>query len=158
MYSNIDILVRPHPLMFDHFVNSGIMTKNDVENFNQSCKERNNIRIDGEKEYHATFWNSSVLVCDYSSMIIEYFCCAKPIIYLTYKEDIEYTDQMKLMLECSYIVNTEDELIKTIEQLANGNDPLAVKRNEICNKFFLNDVNLHASANMKQLLIDKCYS
>lgn len=155
-HPKLDILVRPHPLMFDHFVKTGLLQKADVDAYQVACDSRPNIRLDTEKEYLATFWNSNVLICDYSSMIIEYFVTQKPIIYLTYDEKIEYTDQMNAMLSASYIVHTEDELRAVIEDLLDGKDPLAGKRTDICNQVLLSGHNSAASENMKQILLD-CY-
>ncbi len=52
---NMDILLRPHPLMFKNFIGKGIMSEIEVDEFNESCLSRENIRVDLEKEYHATF-------------------------------------------------------------------------------------------------------
>ncbi len=87
-------------------------------------------------------------------MIIEYFVTGKPIIYLTFDPKIEYTDQMKVMLECSYIVNDEIGLRKVVDNLSQGIDPLAEKRHKVCIKEFLGQNNINASENMKQVLID----
>lgn len=154
-HPEIDILVRPHPLMFDHFISIGVMTPEEVDAYHEACEERNNIRLDAEKEYHATFWNSSVLICDYSSVIIEYFVTGKPIIYLTYNKDIVYTDQMNEMLSCSYIVHSGKELREVLENLALGIDPLAPKRREICERMISETGSANASENMKQFLISK---
>jgi len=149
---DIDILVRPHPLMFNHFVEIGVMTEQEVEQYKNNCRSRNNIRVDNEKEYLGTFWNSSVLICDFSSMIIEYFITGKPIIYLTYDSNMDYTSQMKEVLSRCYIVNSENEMLQRISELKNGIDPLARKRLEICQKEFSDSIN--ASENMKQVLLE----
>jgi len=153
-HPDIDILVRPHPLMFDHFVETGLMTKEEVSEYRHNCEVRKNIKLDTEKEYQAAFWNSSVLICDYTSMMIEYFVTGKPVIYLSYDENIKYTEQMDAMLQGSYIVKTESELKETIYRLLNGNDPLAEKRRQICDDVLIGSGNLSASENMKQILID----
>ncbi len=149
---DMDILIRPHPLMFDHFIEQGIMSREEVNTYKTSCEERNNIRVDKEKEYLATFWHSSALICDFSSTIVEYFITGKPIIYLTYNERIDYTDQMKAILDCCYCVNNEEELCKVINDLKNGYDPLADRRKEICKAEFSDSYN--ASERMKHFLID----
>lgn len=152
-YPNMDILVRPHPLMFDHFVETGLLQKADVDAYRKACDRRTNIRLDTEKEYLASFWNSSLLICDYSSMIIEYFVTQKPIIYLTYDSKIQYTDQMNAMLSGCYIVHSDADLRTVITDLLNGKDPLAPKRAEICNHVLLSGDNITASENMKQVLL-----
>jgi len=150
--SDIDILIRPHPLMFDNFIKLGIMNEKDVNEYKTGCEERSNIRVDKEKEYQSTFWNSSLLVCDFSSMIIEYFVTGKPIIFVSYSEKIEYNDIMHLMLDGCYIVNNEDELKQTINDLKNGIDPLAEVRWQVINNELLGSLN--ASEKMKQVLIE----
>ena len=150
--TDIDILIRPHPLMFDHFIETGVMSKEEVDLYKRSCSNRSNIRVDNEKEYLATFWNSSVLICDFSSMIIEYFITEKPVIYLTYDSSIDYTSQMNEVLSRCYIVNNESELNVKIDEIKNGIDPLAQKRHEICEKEFA--YSMCTSENMKQIFID----
>lgn len=150
----VDILVRPHPLMFDNFINTGLMTIDEVNAYKKSCDERPNIRVDTEKEYLATFWNSSVLICDFSSMIIEYYVTRKPIIYLTYDDKIEYNNLMSAMLKGCYLVNNDSDLKKTIDMLLAGEDPLAPVRSEVCDTVLLQGDNDKASENMKQILLN----
>ena len=150
----MDFLVRPHPLMFQNYIDTGLMTAEEAAAYENACSARPNIRLDKEKEYLATFWKSSVLICDFSSMIIEYYITGKPIVYLTYDENIEYTDQMSAMLRGCYIVNDEDELRRTIEMLQAGDDPLAPVRDEVCKTQLLQGANLKASENMKKVLLD----
>ncbi|MBR3238035.1 MAG: CDP-glycerol glycerophosphotransferase family protein [Oscillospiraceae bacterium] len=153
-HPEIAFFVRPHPLMFDNFVKNGLMTVEEVEAYKGQCKSRTNIRIDDNKEYYPTFWNSSVMICDFSSILVEYFVTEKPIIYLTYDEKIEYNELMLAMLSGCYIVNSEQELVKALEDLAAGKDPLAARRAEVCRKYLLCGSNFSASENMKQFLID----
>lgn len=37
---DMDILIRPHPLMFDHFISSGTMTAAEVDEYKTLCKEK----------------------------------------------------------------------------------------------------------------------
>ena len=154
-YPDMDILVRPHPLMFSNFVKLGIMTSEEVDAYKEACLAKPNMRVDVEKEYHSTFWKSSVLVTDYSSMIIEYFSTGKPIIFLAFSEKIEYTDTMLEMLKGCYIVSNEAELKQTICQLKNGYDPLEQIRLDICKRIILTEKNIHTSENIKKVLLER---
>ncbi len=151
----VDILVRPHPLMFSNFINTGLMSAEEVEDYKKECDDRPNICLDPEKEYLATFWQSSVLVCDFSSMIIEYYVTKKPIVYLTYDEGIEYNELMSAMLKGCYIVNNEDELKQTLMMLLSGRDPLVSIRSAVCEKVLLQGDNVKASENMKRVLLEE---
>ena len=79
----------------------------------------------------------------------------KPIIYLTYDANIEYTEIMRAMLIGCYIVNSEQELISTLENLGKGEDPLAEKRKEILSQYLMGEGNTTPSENMKRFLLDK---
>lgn len=154
-HPEIAVLVRPHPLMFDHFIQIGLMSKEEVTEYREECNARQNIRIDESKEYHSTFWNSSVLICDFSSIILEYFVTEKPIIYLAYDEKLEYTEMMRAILSGCYIVNNEHELENTVQDLMNGIDPLAERRADVCKQYLIGDGNALAGERMKQFLIDR---
>ena len=154
LHPEMDILVRPHPLMFQNFIETGLMTSDEVTAYGDSCSARANIRLDAEKEYLASFWQSSVLISDFSSMIIEYYVTGKPIIYLTYDENTDYTDQMSAMLQGCYLVHNEQDLKKTVEMLLAGEDPLGPIRAEVCETELLQGANLKASENMKQVLLE----
>lgn len=149
----VAVLVRPHPLMFENFISSGILSKKEVEAYYNDCEKRENIRLDKEKEYLSSFWNTSVLVSDYSSMIIEYFATGKPLVYLTYNDSIDYTDQMQEMLDASYLVSDESQLRIVLDNLKLGIDPLKEKRSEVLKKVIQKDYNACASENIKNILI-----
>ena len=147
------VLVRPHPLMFENFISSGILSKDMVDIYYSDCESRKNIRVDKEKEYLSSFWNTSVLVSDYSSMIIEFFATGKPIVYLTYNDSIDYTEQMQEMLSASYLVSDESQLKNVLDNLKLGIDPLKEKRSEVFKRVIQNDCNACASENIKNILI-----
>lgn len=153
-HPEIAFLVRPHPLMFDNFVNNKLMTAEEVFVYRDACAARPNFRVDETKEYHATFWQSSVLICDFSSIIVEYYVTKKPIVYLTYDEKIEFTEMMRAMLSGCYLVHNEEELASTLEDLAAGNDPLEERRAEVCRQYLLEEDNGMASENMKRFLLN----
>ena len=152
-FPNVDILLRPHPLMFDNFISTGAMTEIEVAEYKRECELRRNLSLDSEKEYHATFWNSNLLICDYTSMLIEYYVTGKPIIYLTYDENIVYTDLMNAMLSGCYIVHDESELREIIGNLVCGIDPLAEKRKAVIENDLARGDNYNASENMKRILL-----
>jgi hypothetical protein len=154
-HPDVAVLIRPHPLMFDHFVTTHLMTAEEVAAYKAECSLRQNIQLDESKEYHTTFWHSSVLICDFSSIIVEYFVTEKPIIYLTYDETIEYTEMMRAMLSGCYLVNNEQELIQVMEGLLAGKDPLAERRAEVCREYLFGGDNEMAGENMKQFLLDR---
>lgn len=130
-HSDIDFLIRPHPMMFNNFIRTGEMTTGDVEYYKKKIQSLKNVKLDDEQEYIASMWESSVLICDISSIIPEYLMMNKPIIYCASNMVAEITeDATKLFTGC-YEVHNEKELFVILENLQKGNDPLKKKREEL---------------------------
>lgn len=142
-----DLCIRPHPLMFTNFIKTGEMTETEIDNFLAYVKGLGNVRIDTSGEYIATFWNSDVLITDFSSILIEYFVTAKPIIYCNSDIDIEYLNIMHDILDTCYVVNNSNELLHYLNLLNKGIDPLKEKREELA-KTIIKKYAINASRNI----------
>jgi len=135
---DIAFLFRPHPLTFSNFVKEGLLTEEDIDSYKNSIEEMSNTSLDFEKEYVATFWNSSVLVSDTSSMVAEYFVTGKPLVFCMSNMVLEPEEHTKKILEGCYIVNNGEELEACLERLASGQDDLKEKRKQIIQEVFGN--------------------
>ena len=134
---NIDVLIRPHPLTFSNFVKTGSMSYQEISDFINKCKMTANICLDDSSEYIGTFENSSVLLTDYSTVIVEYFYTGKPIIYcLTKNPSLKYFDWFKNIIDTCYIAKDFCDVKKYIEMIKNGEDPLKQKRLQLCKELF----------------------
>lgn len=131
IYNDIDFIIRPHPLMFTNFISSGIMSQEEVNAFKNRCFNSQNVTLDTEKEYIDTFWQSDLLISDFSSLLIEYLVTAKPIIYCLHSTKFEYTDTGKKLLSSVYLVNNKEELVKEIEYWYNNIDLKKEGRNKL---------------------------
>ena len=98
---NIYFIIRPHPLMFDNFIKTGEMTKEEVSKFKEYCLKASNIELDENKEYFDTFWKSDILITDNSGIVPEYFVTLKPIIFC-HSDIFSYTMGMEKIIEASY--------------------------------------------------------
>lgn len=132
----IDFLFRPHPLSFANFVKTGEMTEKDVEDYKHEVEIRSNTSLDYEKEYTATFWESSALVTDISSIMPEYFITGKPIIFCNNNMKLSLVDHTIDMLKGCYVVNSWEEVQDRILKLYNGQDELADKRKSLIKQVF----------------------
>lgn len=121
------MVFRPHPMMFDNFIKTGEMTRQEAEEYLSQYQGQASLYYDKQADYYATLWKSDVLVSDLSTVIIEYLVTRKPIIY--FATDIEYNDFMKEVLSGCYCANTWEEFKQTIAMLYEGDDPLKEKRN-----------------------------
>lgn len=131
-----DLMIRPHPMMFSNFIKTGEMTEAEVVQYKEQCEKSQKIIIDASKEYLASFWQSSVLISDFSSVILDYFVTGKPIIYCCPINEFDYTNQMKRILEGCYAVHNGEELFRFITMLKNGEDPLKKDRLKIIDEIF----------------------
>lgn len=131
--NNINFVFRPHPLTFKNFIDKGIMTKSQVDNYLKNFK-KTNLYYDCSSDYYDTFADSDILITDYSSIIIEYFLLNKPIIYC-YSKLEKMTDFMKQMIDCFYCVKNWMELENALENLKKGIDPLKKNRTKLLNIF-----------------------
>ena len=121
---DVACLLRPHPLAFENFIRTGEMTPQEVESYRNQCAETENTAIDTQKEYGATFWQSDVLIGDFSGILPEYFFTGKPLIFCRSNFELKPTDFMEQMMEGWYIVDNADELEAVLAQLRRGEDPL----------------------------------
>lgn len=133
---SIDLLLRPHPLAFSHFISVGKMTEQEVAAYKARCEQLPNVSIDTLPNYEATLWNTDVMISDISSIMPEYFITGNPMIFCASNMILDLCASTKRMLEGCYIANNEQELFAFLEMLRTGNDPLKEKRQEIIREQF----------------------
>lgn len=134
--NDIAFLLRPHPLAFSTFAKEGLLTEKEIAKYKDDIEKSSNVQLDYEKEYVATFWNSSVLVSDTSSVVAEYFVTGKPLVFCMSNMILEPEEHTKKILEGCYVVYNAEELEKCLEDLAVGNDYLKEKRMQIIQDVF----------------------
>ncbi len=152
----IDFVFRPHPLSFGNFINTGQMTVEEVTRYKNAC-ESINVHLDNSKKYADTFWNSSVLISDYSSVIVDYFITENPIIFCRTKNGLvekNATKVFQLILEGCYIANDENDIVKYINWLFSGNDPLKEKRKRLLISVFGENPDLAPNRILNDLVED----
>jgi UDP-N-acetylglucosamine 2-epimerase len=123
---DVDFIFRPHPQTFRNFTAFGEMDEAEVENYRKEYRKRKNATIDSQPEYLNTFYSSSAMVTDISSVIPEYFLTGKPIIYC-HKTDC-FNAFGKRLSKGFYWVNNWHELEQTLNMIKSGSDPLKEKR------------------------------
>ena len=139
--TDVDLLLRPHPMMFGNFIRSGIMSEDQVASFKQACETRGNVSIDTQKTYFATFWHADLLVSDFSSIIPEFFVTGKPIIYCPSDQvNWDFIPEYEKMLSGCYIAHSFSQIAEWIEKLLHGEDELAARRQELIRELFPQDL------------------
>ena len=135
-HPDADFLFRPHPLAFSHFIETGEMTEEEVEEFKAQIGAMPNVSLDKEQQYDATLWGASVLVSDYSGMMPEYFVTGKPLIFCASTMLLKLSEFGQRLVEGCYVVNNADELRDCLDQLHRGEDPMREKRLQILQEVY----------------------
>lgn len=130
MHEDVDFIFRAHPQTFTNFHSTGEFTQEEADIYKAKFNEIKNAKIDTQKEYLSTFYDSDVLLADVSSVISDYFLTGKPIIYCHKTNHFNDTWQ-KIAKDGFYWVRNWQELQNTLEMLRKKNDPLKEKRLQI---------------------------
>ena len=137
-HRDMDLLLRPHPLMFRHLLDSGIMTQDEIDAVYALFDQAENLSLDREKEYFPTFWNSDVLISDISSIIPEYFITGNPVIFCRSPGiDWKTIPIFEEMLNACYCADTFEEIGRILVDLQHGHDPLKKARADLAARLFL---------------------
>ena len=131
-HKKLKLIFRPHPIMFNHFMDLKIMTKQQINKYIKSFPD--NMYYDTQGDYFKTFIDSDVLVTDWSSILLDYFILGKPIILCGDNDETKYTKEMKKISNSSYKVSNWDELKEVLENLKAGIDPKKKSRTRFINE------------------------
>ena len=124
--------------MLNNFIETGEMTKDEVEAFKEYCRTENNLILDEEKEYNQTFWNSDILITDVSSIVPEYFITKHPIIYCHSNINYQYTNFARNMIHSCYEVYNKSKLITSLSKLIFDKDEKEQLRIQCIDSYFNN--------------------
>lgn len=150
--TDLDLLLRPHPIMFENFLKTGELSQQDYDGFIHRIKQTKNIDIDTQKDYLDTFYDSNILISDISSVIPEYLITGNPVIFCKQNMILELTDECDKFIKACYCVETDVELINCIEKLSKGLDPMKEIRMQIIKECF-GDVLCTATENIVSAIV-----
>lgn len=131
--SSSELILRPHPLMFQNAIKSERMTPDEIDAYKERVKKSGAL-FDSNELIEDTFDNTDILITDLSSAIISYFLSGKPIIYCT-KTDIGFVGVFSDIIECSYLAEDWDDVVRFVRNLTDGVDPLKEKREAVARKY-----------------------
>ena len=129
---NVNLVLRPHPLLFENAIKNKWMTDTEVNQYYSTIKEKGAL-LDENEFIEETFNNTDILVTDFSSSIVFFFLTGRPIIYCT-EQIFKVTKVYKCIYECLYIAKSFEEVKQITADLVNGIDPLYEKRQETIKK------------------------
>ena len=131
--AGIQFVIRPHPLMFDNFVQNGQMTEQDVRDYRAQLTAHGIELDEGRYAAAEALRAADILLTDFSSLNMAFFLLNRPLIYCPLGGEL--TDDYKKMLVGSYIAENWDEAACHLEHLLRDEDPAAYRRREIVGEF-----------------------
>ena len=126
---HISLTLRPHPLTFENAVRVGWMTVSEVEEY-KDLVFKSGAAFDENKIIEDTFFDTDILITDFSSAMVPFFLSGKPIIYCS-STDFEMTDTFRKIMNSVYVANSWNEVLQYVTELINGRDVLFEKRKEV---------------------------
>lgn len=150
---DVSLLFRPHPQAFDNWKRTGEFKEKEANRYKLIYEKSENMKIDCNKTYFDTIFDSDCLISDTSSFIADYFMTGKPIIYC-HKIDT-FNDLSRKMSEGFYWVRNWGELESILNDLKSGKDDLKEKRLELISA--LTEKGQNAGLMIKETLKDDFY-
>ena len=114
----VEFAIRPHPLMFDNFVQKEQMTEPEVTAYKEQLAARGIVLDEGRYPADEALYAADILLTDFSSLDMPSFLLERPLIYCP--NDCEVSDDYRQMLAGSYVVESWDEAAYHLEHLLRG--------------------------------------
>ena len=133
--SDVNLLFRPHPFMFEHFITTGRITEQEAESYLTRFEDGAKYRYDTAPDLYESFAASDVLVTDVSSIIVPYLVTGKPVVLC--ETGAHLSDIGLQALEVMYKAEDLLDALALIEILKSGDDPLREKRERMVKDLFL---------------------
>ncbi len=136
-YENkIHLSIRPHKLAFRSFVQKGLMTEEDLAEYQERLQNNFvNIYDTSVTEIDDNIKETDIFLADYSSMLIVLFLTERPIIYCEFPNADplpEYEDMFNAM----YVARSWEDVERYLDDLMNGTDPLSAKRQAVAKRIY----------------------
>lgn len=118
-YPQMEIIFRPHPLLFDEMEKQGFMTKEEMEDYLNGLKNEG-IIVDRGTPFEEALDRGDLLITDYSSIMIQWILCDKPLIYCP--SQIRLYGFFSEIEENSYVADSKEEILNYVERIVAGDD------------------------------------
>lgn len=125
-HSELSLIIRPHPAMFENYISNGIMSQKEVEDYKNTIAEMENVVLDSNPSYSTSFDQADCVVADYTSLVIEFLLTNKPVIYLGETENME--EDIKSSFYCC---DSFDSITSSMIQLNSGKDKTVANRAKV---------------------------
>ena len=137
-WGSVEFIIRPHPLMWDNFIRTGLCDENYITERKSVWREQGIIE-DTNKMIEKSFQDTDVLIADSSSVIAMFFMTSRPIIFCPKEphNEEELSSILKTILPGLYVARSWNDLKHYLDMLlCEHKDVLRDKRKEIIHKYF----------------------
>ena len=114
------LLWRPHPFFISGLLNSGIMTKSEIDKMKAIIGKSKNLILDTSGDYRIAFSIADALITDASGLLSEFLEVDKPILYTFNAEQPSFV--RKKLLPAFYTASTWDAILDFINIIITGED------------------------------------
>lgn len=132
-FPDIQFAFRPHPMMFDEFIKTGIMTAEEVATYKDALHARG-ILYEHNIKVFDSLKDTDLLITDYSSIVNLFFLTGRPII--SCETDLTYSGLSERMSRYFYIAEKAQDILTYIHMLQNGEDPYREDRLSLISREF----------------------
>lgn len=143
---DFNLVIRPHPLMFDNFIKNKVMTEDEVTKLKNRISICRNVSFDENVNYLETAAQSDLIISDFSGMLIEFLMLDKPVIYCGKTDSFDVIGQK--MSSIMYRINNEFDIIKSIRDYIKYGDFLKKQR-----RIFINDMGGSSNGNIGEKIV-----
>lgn len=119
VFSDVKLIIRPHPMMFSNFINQGLMTPEEYEAYKNKLA-KNGIELSVGRSVESDLKEADVLISDFSSIIPMFYFLGKPIIYTDI--NMELNEEYSRIRDNSYVAGNWKDIMTILKKLVRGED------------------------------------
>lgn len=133
-HKEVDFYIFFHQLFSRKIKEKGYIKK--YEEVNQKLMSLDNYYRCSYLNFLDEVWTSDIFISDISSTLAEFSRTGKPILFCNNNKKLRYSPLGEKVFANVYMIKDEKELIKTLNMLLDGDDPMKEKREKNCDSYF----------------------
>ena len=147
----VTLIVRPHPLFIGRLQAFGGTAIEKFTRLIEYAKVSDNIQLDFDASYDASFSKADALMADAGSFLLEFLPTKKPILYLTHETCLGLNKSANFVYQNYYVARCEQDIDNFVSMLMADDDPKKTKRlNALRENFFIPPIS--AAEEIRQVL------
>ena len=133
---NYNFVFRPHPYAIDNYVKEGLLSNKKRDEYLAKIRNSDNSIYDKDDFYLKTFDKCDIMITDISSIVPEALLLYKPIIFC-HNLNVEILNDFakKCCEEAFYNAYNFYDILKYVNMIKDGNDPIKEKRERFIDSF-----------------------